>query len=164
MTDESKKVGPGHPPVEHQFKKGEPSRNPSGRPRKRTHHPIGERQAMVDFFRAIEKPVTVEQNGKRITEPAVRVIYDLLVARALKGDAWAIRRVVDMQMTRARQYEAGIAALIPILMEMKRYVEGGGELHPEAQRWMVEMQRRIDHAGEELFDMDDFVRSRPKRR
>ena len=34
LPDPEYKVGPGHPPREHQFKKGAPSRNKNGRPRK----------------------------------------------------------------------------------------------------------------------------------
>src|SRR3984893_6198924 len=48
-------VGYGRPPREHQFKKGEPSRNPKGRPR-------GARPA-PDFVAALLQPVTIRMQG-----------------------------------------------------------------------------------------------------
>jgi hypothetical protein len=81
-------VGYGRPPREHQFKKGEPSRNPKGRPR-------GTRPA-PDLVAALLQPVTIRMEGKErkvcFPEAMIQVAQD----KALKGDQRAAQTLINL--------------------------------------------------------------------
>ena len=81
-------VGYGRPPREHQFKKGEPSRNPKGRPR-------GARPA-PDLVAALLQPVTIRMQGKErkvcFPEAMIQVAQD----KALKGDQRAAQTLINL--------------------------------------------------------------------
>jgi hypothetical protein len=55
-------VGYGRPPREHQFKKGEASRNPKGRPR-------GTTRPILDLVAVLMQPVTIRIKGKERKVP-----------------------------------------------------------------------------------------------
>src|ERR1700731_1006058 len=55
-------VGYGRPPRAHRFKKGEPSRNPKGRPR-------GSNRPAPDLVAALWQPVTIRMQGKERKVP-----------------------------------------------------------------------------------------------
>jgi Family of unknown function (DUF5681) len=81
-------VGYGRPPREHQFRKGEPSRNPKGRPR-------GARPA-PDLVAALLQPVTIRMQGKErkvcFPEAMIQVAQD----KALKGDQRAAQTLINL--------------------------------------------------------------------
>jgi hypothetical protein len=52
----SHKVGYGRPPAQHQFRKGGPSPNPKGRPKK---------EGRVNVARLLREPITVTLNGEK---------------------------------------------------------------------------------------------------
>lgn len=82
---EKPRAGRGHPPVEHQFKKGQ-SGNPSGRPKKKP--------STAELLNKLAKTkVTIRQGerNKRISGEELRI--RALVQRALQGDVTANRRV-----------------------------------------------------------------------
>ena len=80
------KVGYGRPPREHQFKKGEPSRNPKGRPR-------GARPA-PDLVAALLQPVTIRMKERKVSFPEamIQVVED----KALKGDQRAAQTLINL--------------------------------------------------------------------
>src|ERR1700720_1800169 len=81
-------VGYGRPPREHQFRKGEPSRNPKGRPR-------GAKPA-PDLVAALLQPVTIRMQGKErkvcFPEAMIQVAQD----KALKGDQRAAQMLINL--------------------------------------------------------------------
>ena len=77
-------VGYGRPPREHQFKKGEPSRNPKGRPR-------GAKPA-PDLVAALLQPVTIRMQGKERKVSFPEAMIQVAKDKALKGDLRANRR------------------------------------------------------------------------
>ena len=81
-------VGYGRPPREHQFRKGEPSRNAKGRPR-------GARPA-PDLVAALLQPVTIRMQGKErkvcFPEAMIQVAQD----KALKGDQRAAQTLINL--------------------------------------------------------------------
>jgi Family of unknown function (DUF5681) len=81
-------VGYGRPPREHQFRKGEPSRNPKGRPR-------GAKPA-PDLVAALLQPVTIRMQGKErkvcFPEAMIQVAQD----KALKGDQRAAQTLINL--------------------------------------------------------------------
>jgi len=81
-------VGYGRPPREHQFRKGEPSRNPKGRPRGAWPAP--------DLVAALLQPVTIRMQGKErkvcFPEAMIQVAED----KALKGDQRAAQTLINL--------------------------------------------------------------------
>jgi|GEM_PF-1211412 len=105
-TDDPKRVGYGQPPVEHQFKKGEPTRNPWGRGGKpgKSRKLIKPRSVGDDFTGELIKaivmdeayrPVDVREGGKRMTMPSVRAIVRGQVVAGLKGNRLAAKIVME---------------------------------------------------------------------
>lgn len=82
-------VGYGRPPREHQFKKGEPSRNPKGRPRGRT-------RPAPDLAAALLQPVTIRTQGKERKAPYVEALIQVLQDKGLKGEPRAARILIDL--------------------------------------------------------------------
>ena len=81
-------VGYGRPPREHQFKKGEPSRNPKGRPR-------GARPA-PDLVAALFQPVTIRMQGKERKVPFPEAMIQVVEDKALKGDQRAAQTLINL--------------------------------------------------------------------
>jgi hypothetical protein len=105
---------------------------------------------MKDFFEAIEEPVVITQNGKRRKIPAAIAINKQLVAHAIKGSAWAIRRVTDMQLALIREYEAEQLKAQDVL----NYLEQKAKKRPLKQdevELRIELERRVEDARE-LFE------------
>jgi hypothetical protein len=79
-------VGYGRPPRQHQFKKGEPSRNPKGRrPGSRNRAP-----RLIDI---LMEPVTIKLHGHERKVPYPAAFLEVMKARALKADPKAIQIV-----------------------------------------------------------------------
>ena len=90
--DPDRKVGYGRPPKHSRFKPGE-SGNPKGRP-------SGSRNLRTDVKRALKKPVTFVENGKRRKTSTQEAVILKLREKALKGDT----RALDMLMDLAARY------------------------------------------------------------
>ena len=82
-------VGYGRPPCEHQFKKGEPSRNPKGRPR-------GTSGPAPDLVAALWQPVTIKMNGKECKVPYPEALIQVMKDKALKGDQRATQMLIKL--------------------------------------------------------------------
>jgi hypothetical protein len=87
------KVGPGHPPREHQFKKGAPSPYPKGRPRK-------DATALPDvkkiFEEALNKKYKFKKGDKDVFLTRTALGIDQLLNQFAKGDRYARRDLIEM--------------------------------------------------------------------
>ena len=84
---ENYEVGYGRPPVEHQFKKGQPSRNPRGRP------PSGALRRSASVNELLNEQVTMTIDGRRKRVPYREAFIQTLKAKALQGDKTAMQMV-----------------------------------------------------------------------
>ncbi len=87
------KVGPGHPPREHQFKKGAPSPYPKGRPRKDATLAPDLKKALED---ALNKKVEVKRGERQVLISKAVVGIEQLVNQFAKGDRHARKDLMDM--------------------------------------------------------------------
>lgn len=83
-------VGYARPPVEHQFKKGQPSRNPRGRPR------TGSQGKAVDVKELLNERVTITIDGKRSRVPFNKAFIQMVKAKALQGDTKAMQMIFTL--------------------------------------------------------------------
>jgi hypothetical protein len=81
-------TGYGNPPAEHRFKKGAPSPNPKGRPRKAPPDlGLTEQPMLAAVLKGTDKKITMRDGGKT-TEVSVREgLVQAVIANALKGNA-----------------------------------------------------------------------------
>lgn len=99
-ADGAYEVGYKKPPKSGQFKKGEPSRNPRGRPRKKRKpvRPLPNAVRIADrILSESRRPVKIRENGKAEEIPTIDAVLRSLAARALQGDARA--QVAYTQLT-----------------------------------------------------------------
>jgi Family of unknown function (DUF5681) len=82
-------VGYGRPPRAHRFKKGEPSRNPKGRPR-------GTNRPAPDLVAALWQPVTIRMQGKERKVPYPEAMIQVAKDKALKGDQRAAQTLINL--------------------------------------------------------------------
>jgi hypothetical protein len=142
------------PPAHSQFPNQQRSQTkPTPEPRA-----IATRQFMKDFFTALEEPITITQNGKKTKIPAAVAINKQLVAHAIKGAAWAVRRVCDMQIALIREYESEQSKAQEMLNYLEQQ-EKNRPLRPGEIALRLELERRIGEARE-LFETE----IRPQRR
>jgi hypothetical protein len=98
--DRPYRVGKGKPPLEHRWKKGEPSPNPKGRPKGPT--------AQTELMKMLGKKVWVTgSDGRRVQKSFDAVIAHKLLERAVNGDFAAIKLVTQVAM---KQGVADLAA------------------------------------------------------
>ena len=133
------------PPVDTQYPHQQRGpRRPKPEPRY-----IATRQFMREFFEAVEEPISITQNGKKTKVSAAVAINKQLVAHAVKGAPWAIRRVTDMQLALMREYEAEQAQMQAALDYIERE-EKRRPLKPELAELRAELEQRV-HNPRELF-------------
>lgn len=81
-------VGPGHPPRNTQWKKGAPSPNPRGRPRK-------DRTMLPDvkkvFEQALNKKISVVRGDRQVLMTRLEIGFEQLLNQFAKGDRYARR-------------------------------------------------------------------------
>jgi Family of unknown function (DUF5681) len=85
------RVGPGRPPKEHQFKKGQ-SGNPKGAPLKTSIAP----DLKAALERALNQKVTLRQGDKEMTVTKAAAGIEQLVNQFAKGDRYARRDLIDL--------------------------------------------------------------------
>ena len=85
-------IGPGRPPRKTQWKKGGPSPNPRGRPRK-------DRTLLPDvkkaFEQALNKKVSVPRGGRQVLMTRLEIGFEQLLNQFAKGDRHARRDLMD---------------------------------------------------------------------
>lgn len=85
MSDEKDyEVGYGKPPTHSRFRKGQPSPNPSGRPRR-------EPTFLEEFEKELNARVEVQEGGRRRRYTKRRLMAKQLVNQAVKGDRASLR-------------------------------------------------------------------------
>ena len=77
-------VGYGKPPKEHQFKPGQTG-NLKGRPPKSRWRKSTDK-LRLEFIDAMHRNVVVNEKGRTKNMPAIQALYDILLAKALRGD------------------------------------------------------------------------------
>lgn len=82
-------VGYGRPPREHQFKKGEASRNPKGRPR-------GTNKPVLDLAAVLMQPVTIRIKGKERKVPYPEAMIQALQGMALMGEPRPVQILINL--------------------------------------------------------------------
>jgi hypothetical protein len=92
-SDDSYKVGPGRPPLESRFKKGAPSPNPKGRPRKTASMTPDLKKALEE---ALNKKVKVKKGETQVSLTKAALGIEQLVNQFAKGDRYARRDLMDM--------------------------------------------------------------------
>jgi hypothetical protein len=116
---DSRPVGFGNPPCENRFKRGDPSPNPSGRP-KGTPNPGG-------FTRRMNKPHTTRAlNGEPITMPRNEALMRV-VAQGAAGNNHALRKIRDERMA----------------LEARLQAEDKTEVAPRPAHWGTEMEVKL---------------------
>jgi hypothetical protein len=94
-------VGYCRPPAKHQFRQGEPSRNPAGRRGKR--RPVTPPSELPDF---LDGQVTVGVAGKPTLMTRDEAIDHALFQEAIKGNVQASRRLDERRAERERRQQA----------------------------------------------------------
>ncbi len=89
---EAHKVGPGSPPPDKRWKKGDPSPNPGGRPRKDQSMLPDVRKA---FEQAINKKVPVPRGDKTVLMTRLAIGLEQLLNQFAKGDRHARRGLME---------------------------------------------------------------------
>jgi Family of unknown function (DUF5681) len=86
------KPGPGRPPVDRRWKKGGPSPNPRGRPRKQDSMLPNVRKA---FEQAIKKKVLVPLGDKKVLMTRIEIGFEQLLNQFAKGDRRARQDLLE---------------------------------------------------------------------
>jgi hypothetical protein len=92
-SDSQYKVGPGHPPLESQFKKGAPSPNPKGRPRKRASIAPDLKKLLED---GLKKKVKAKNGDTQVSLTRATLGIEQLLNQFAKGDRYARRDLMDI--------------------------------------------------------------------
>jgi hypothetical protein len=112
------KVGYANPPKENQFKKGQ-SGNPRGRRRKVRAHKASEVMRR-EFMVAIEQEVTVNHKGRKRKIPAIRALYDQILAKALNGDFRAMKLLSETYYSYVTEDENQRLSLLETLLDFQK--------------------------------------------
>ena len=84
------KVGPGRPPKETRWKKGDPSPNPKGRPRNNSSLTPDVKKLFED---ALNRKVPLTRNGRQMALAKLELGFEQLANQFAKGDRYARRDV-----------------------------------------------------------------------
>ena len=90
--EEAYKVGPGRPPEQYKYKKGCPSPNPKGRPKK---IPTMKLDVKKTLEAALSEKVVITDKDKKVSLTKVALAIRVLVNQAAKGDRHARRDLFD---------------------------------------------------------------------
>ena len=101
MSQRNYDVGYGKPPRHSRFKKGEPSANPRGRPRK---------NMTALLVEGLYKKVTVTENGRRRKVTLREAITSQLINQSASADLRATKMLLDLIKDAERQTAAAAAA------------------------------------------------------
>ena len=101
MSEKNYQIGYGKPPRHSRFKKGEPSANPRGRPRK---------NMTALLVEGLNKKVTVTENGRRRKVTLREAITSQLINQSASADLRATKMLLDLIKDAERQTAAAAAA------------------------------------------------------
>jgi hypothetical protein len=114
MSDTNYNVGYGKPPRHTRFRKGEPSANPRGRPRKNL------AALLVD---GLNKSVTVTENGRRRNATVREAVVSQLINKSATADLRATKMLLDI--IRDAEKQAGAS---PPLEASRRFTPADEEV------------------------------------
>lgn len=97
--DPDYEVGYGKPPKHSQFKKGR-SGNPKGRPK-------GAKGVVASIKREMERKVTIREGGQKVTISKAEAVAKRILAKALSGDAGALKLLLQFDAEQVQQVEIG---------------------------------------------------------
>ncbi|MBO6898434.1 MAG: hypothetical protein JJ868_13760 [Shimia sp.] len=97
--DPDYEVGYGKPPKHSQFKKGR-SGNPKGRPK-------GAKGVVASIKREMERKVTIREGGQEVTISKAEAVAKRILAKALSGDAGALKLLLQFDAEQVQQVEIG---------------------------------------------------------
>jgi hypothetical protein len=104
MSDTDYKVGYGKPPRHTRFKKGEPSANPRGRPRKNL------AELLIE---GLNKPVTVTENGQRRKATVREAVVSQLINKSATADLRATKMLLDIMRDAEKQAGGALPPVAP---------------------------------------------------
>jgi hypothetical protein len=128
-------VGYCRPPLGTRFKKGQPSANPKGRPKKQPPEPIDPHQVLNSL-------VKVKDGDREIYITGTEALELQLVKAALKGKVAAIKRFLEQceefRIIEGEPGRNGGVVRIPHgrMDEIRKIIDEGGEWPPEAKDWI----------------------------
>jgi hypothetical protein len=130
-SQEPYSVGKGKPPKEHQFKKGQPSPNPNGRPKGST------RESQLQ--KMLKKKVWVtDADGRRVRKPIQEIIdHKLVEAAASKGEFKAIKLIHELVIMHERHQRGRPPSREELLQEMAEE-EQLREAQEKTKKWAIE--------------------------
>jgi hypothetical protein len=129
-SQEPYSVGKGKPPREHQFKKGEPSPNPHGRPKGSTRE--SQLQKMLR-----KKVWATDADGRRVRKPLHEIIDHKLVEAAAKGDFKAIKLINELVIMHERHQRGRPPSREELLQEMAEE-EQLRQAQEKTKQWAIE--------------------------
>ncbi|WP_310540945.1 DUF5681 domain-containing protein [Phenylobacterium sp.] len=104
------KVGYGRPPLEHQFKPGQPSRNPRGRPRGRVREHA--------LLRLMQEKVTISVEGKRKRMTFEEALSRKFIHTAQSGNPQVYKAILQATILLEKAYATRAPTRAEILQEM----------------------------------------------
>ena len=147
-------VGYKRPPKSGQFKKGEPSRNPKGRPRtkRKSPPPLPNAVRLAErILSASRRPVKVRENGEVEEIPTIDAMMRSLAAKGLQGNTRA--QIAYVQLTDRAEST--------IVKDWNENVEGVRQMKAHWQEVFEDCDRRrvprpepVPHPDEIILDFD----------
>jgi hypothetical protein len=136
MDKPPKLIGYGHPPAEHRFQPGQ-SGNPSGRPK-------GARRFTADLLDELAEIVAVNNGDQKAAVTKQRAIVNVLVGKALKGDAHAIATVIGACARALGEQYADDEAEAPEDRAILRAVAASPTIKPSSQPAQKPIEDKAD--------------------
>jgi hypothetical protein len=151
-AEEGYEVGYKKPPKSGQFRKGEPSRNPRGRPRKKrkTQRPLPNEVRIAERILAeSRRPVKIRENGKVEEIPMIDAVMRSVGAKAVQGDPRAGAAYIQLtdraEATIIKEWNAVIDSVL-------EYKAGWREAFEQYDRAGKARPEPIPHPDEVILD------------
>lgn len=110
------------------------------------------KQVTKDFFAALEEKIPINVNGKKKKLPAREVIDRQLIAQAAKGEAWAIRRVIDQRLKLSQNYADDQQIKYAYLRFLEQQEKVARKPDPERALTIKVLRQWTQRLGLDLFD------------
>lgn len=148
-------IGYRKPPPEHQFKKGAPSPNPKGRPKKPRKAPIstgadfGAMRMNTMLMEEAYRLVPARDGDKTVQIPMMQAIWRTMAVKAANGDHHAQKQILDrLGVIEKEQYQL----LVAYNDQLMRHKAGWTELINEARAAGHPEPQIFPHPEDIIFD------------